>query len=244
MGFFQDSNRVVTQSKSEVLAESCSQRLYNALLSTGKAQPKPEHIKSWSKAFLLLLKHKGENGLLPVLDWYISHIKDEFVPQAYSGDGFRQKYDAILKAMETSDDIPAEKIDARYVKLANKLANSLTYPVQITACLPVIAQRSADRWSEFSENMEVVALKRKKEREERFVSEIENNYGQLFVENWLELIGIKYGHLICYTGPVLGLAFKADNKNFRQFFWLKWSAEWSGDPTAFLGLLNAIIKGD
>jgi len=43
------------------------------------------------------------------LYWYISHLKDKYVPKVYSADGFRNKFFQIEAAMEQARDEEREK---------------------------------------------------------------------------------------------------------------------------------------
>lgn len=63
-------------------------------------------VRAWAKVlddFLAETKEPPEK-LEKLMGWYCRHIGEEFIPQAYSGDGFCRKYAAISDARERYED--------------------------------------------------------------------------------------------------------------------------------------------
>ena len=50
-----------------------------------------------------------------VLDWYVEHIRDEFVPQAYSAKSFVEKFEKIVAAKNRSQEDNHEPVEDEYV---------------------------------------------------------------------------------------------------------------------------------
>ena len=65
---------------------------------------RPYRMTTWAEAFrkLRVVDQVDEARLSNVLKWYCAHIGGEFIPQAYSADGFRKKFLPIEQAYKRS----------------------------------------------------------------------------------------------------------------------------------------------
>ena len=65
----------------------------------------------WAKAFKLLHKKNevAPNRIKVVLEWYVEHMMEEYVPVAHSGSAFREKFTRIEDAMKRCTDSEPEE---------------------------------------------------------------------------------------------------------------------------------------
>ena len=82
-------------------------RLYNELQSRrllyGKAK-----LKVWSKEFTTLRKTFTEEEIASTLSYYISHIGEEYMPEAYSARAFKEKFARIRAKQSILNPFPSK----------------------------------------------------------------------------------------------------------------------------------------
>lgn len=218
-------------------------KLYAIIVCHNKLAKRP-NLKVWSSEFSKLRKAHTAETVESVLKWYCENFGNEFVPVCWSAATFREKFLQIKRAMDTSDDV-TEAISPRNGDLAKRLMLEFPFPPEIAANLPLIVQRTRQNWESFCARMKQWVTQHsdgKPSREEQFMA-VTVNSQTLFVEDWVSLIGQKYGRMSHYTGPALSLAFKPESKAFVESFWRKWAFDWSGNPRAFDSLLDQLLKG-
>lgn len=116
-----------------------AQRLRDALTT------KNLHTPHWSKAawanqMRMLRTAEGEDPVKEALAWFCEHVGEEFVPQAYSGEGFRKKYIAIREAMKRDRKRhPKVEVTPQAVAITRRLA-MLGWPKGTEAALPAVVQ--------------------------------------------------------------------------------------------------------
>ena len=97
--------------------------LYNKLRDLSLC-PKRPNIQEWANHFRLLREQNEipKERIKKVLKYYLAHIKDEMMPQGYSGKGFRQRFYQIEAAMQrgTVGQIPPS-LDAAARKLSKEM---------------------------------------------------------------------------------------------------------------------------
>lgn len=76
-----------------------SKKLFDGLTRLGLITTKPR-LQAWIKEFFDLRKYKSLIRIEEVLDWYLTNIRQPFVPQAYSAKSFKVKFTAIEASME------------------------------------------------------------------------------------------------------------------------------------------------
>jgi hypothetical protein len=228
------------ENKVDEQAEEWCQRLYSALSESRKGRMKKSDKKAWTQQFILLRKKEGPAKVEKVLSWYIQHIGEEFIPQAFSGTAFKSKFCQIEQAMERSDDAP--EIDERWHCKAERLLLDYNYPIEVASSLPAILHKTSVNWTKFLLTLVNETRKDPHSREYNFVSHIGTMYGQSFIEDWMVLLSRKYGKMEHYNGPVMSLVFTPSSKLFRESFWHKWSSEWCGGYSTFDSFLDKILE--
>lgn len=74
-------------------------KLHHAIVTKRKIR-RAWNVNTWAKSFQLLLNDLEDHERLQrVLDWYVEHCCDQYVPQAWSGKSFREKFLQIEAAM-------------------------------------------------------------------------------------------------------------------------------------------------
>ncbi len=81
--------------------EECAKFLVSAIQKMRKTSRRT-NISKWIPQFEKLRTTDSieEERIKNVLIWYVSHLKDKYVPKVYSADGFRNKFFQIEAAME------------------------------------------------------------------------------------------------------------------------------------------------
>ena len=79
----------------------CAYTLVRAIQKIRKTTRRTE-VNKWIPQFekLRTLDDIEKRRIKAALYWYISHLKDKYVPKIYSADGFRNKFFQIEAAME------------------------------------------------------------------------------------------------------------------------------------------------
>jgi hypothetical protein len=213
------------------------------LLATaiGKSRKKPA-LKPIEKKLSPLRKRHGAQRVNDVLAWYCLHIGEEFVPQAYCGTTFSQKFEQIAKARASTDDL-VDPMDDATKALATKLRDSCKFPVEISTKLETIIQKTKENWKVFSSKIYDAATSHKTpERHRLFLCRICQQHSCTLVADWMLLISGKYGGLSHYTGNINNVIFRSDSKLFKESFWQEWSYMWCGNHFAFDYLLEQLLK--
>ncbi len=84
---------------SQTKADKLSIKLQKLLVRNNKLVSQ-SNVKSWAKELDKLLQQIPNKEIVSLLKWYDIHIKDTYVPKAYSAKTFRIKYQQIKDAME------------------------------------------------------------------------------------------------------------------------------------------------
>src|SRR5690349_18182499 len=93
-GFVKESKP--TARREDSFESKCAGLLANAIQ---KYQPHKRkfQLAKWKDEFSKLTNEVSQETISRILDWYISHIGEEFVPEAFSGKSFRIKFHQLLK---------------------------------------------------------------------------------------------------------------------------------------------------
>lgn len=210
-----------------------------AVAKRGKAGAFTYSPSKWWIEFSSLVKAHGLETVQKVLKWHISHYGEELVPVARSASAFRTKWDAIRKAMISSDET-VESVEPDIMDMSDKLLANYKYPVEIARLLPIILQRTKDNWGKFLTRLRQVEAPG--QREGNFILMVCNSYGHNFPEEWGHLIGEQFGNMEHYRGAPLRLVFTSESEIFRNSFWSKWESGWTGKIGTFSELLKKVSK--
>ncbi len=82
-------------------AETMANRLYIGVHKKNKIMRRPSLLQ-WRKEFAHLLQEAGPARVKKVLDWYLLHIGEDYVPEAFCAKTFKDKFIKIEGAMERS----------------------------------------------------------------------------------------------------------------------------------------------
>jgi hypothetical protein len=234
MSFFPDSIK-------NPRARELSETLRDAIRSNKKGFPPAASLKSWEKVFVSLFNSQGEEETVKALTWYVKHMNDEYVPQAYSANTFKEKFHRIMAAMKQSEDGEiGETVLPEDRDMAETLLSVWTLPGAIASLLPVIIHRSRSEWIRFV-NRAVARKKSLRSRESNFINNILIQNGPTFLREWMVALCRRYTRPGQYSYSPLKLAFSADSELFKNF-WRQWSQEWCSDPNGFDALLEELKK--
>jgi hypothetical protein len=210
--------------------------------ANNRGKIREKHLQLWMRQFILLRKEHGSELVGKVLDWYTQHIGEEFVPVAYSGQSFKVKFQAIKRAMETTD---FAEVEPTYLaqKMADGMTNLNPYPIEILSRLPVLIQKTMDSWDKFTEScVKYATYGNPTDRDMSFLESIIILHSHNFVPEWWSLVSHKLHGLKTYAGNVNTWVFHPDSQLFLDSFWRRWSMDRSGVPTTFDRLLEEINK--
>ena len=239
MGFFDDHTKPMDP-QAKVWAETLRKTL------SGKRKLSASYsLTSSVEEFTRLRRVQSPQRIETVLAWYVAHLGDEFCPQAYSARAFRDKFDQIARACDSSDN-PQEEVSEESNATARRLVNEYKFPIEVAGRLPILLERSRKAWIVFRCKMESLrekgmSLPAKDTRHLAFLNWVLKNQSPVFVENWFVLLSSKYGHLPHYSGSSLNLAFKPNSPVFRESFWWAWSQEWCGEADTFDSVLRELL---
>ncbi len=212
-----------------------SNTLYECVRKHRTHRMNRKHIAHWSKSFVSLKKKYDPDIIESVLNWYILHYGEDFIPVANNGEAFAAKFDSIHKAMAIDDEQPDQQASME----ALHYLNECKFPPEIASKLACIITKTRSEWNKFLDKVE---SHRCHTREADFLNRILNLYTHNFVSDWILFLCNKYGYLDNYTMPTSTLPFKPTSPWFKQSFWHKWSQEWCGSPIAFDNLLMELLK--
>ena len=164
------SSLIHTMSQAQDLATECSifpdeeskskfnklsTRLATALQKKRKLTSKK--TSAWDQHFRKIVELDGVeyDHLKEVLIWYCHHFQDEYVPQAYSGKTFRDKFDRIEAAMYR--DPSYALVDVEVTKRAENVAAESEFA-------PEVAQRVIDEYKLLRRDMRAVAKEKREFR--------------------------------------------------------------------------------
>jgi len=94
-GFFKDKKQTTSP-----FCISCADRLLKKCVETGMLNATTKyHTNKWALSFSRLVTEQGEEEVNLVLSWYLDHIGQDYIPEAYCGKTFRDKFDSIRRRM-------------------------------------------------------------------------------------------------------------------------------------------------
>ena len=121
------------------------------------------NLKSWYRDFAALGRDVGEEHLEKVLVWYIKHMDEDYMPEAYTARAFRDKFPAI--EAKYREDPASVEVSPEAAEVTARVAATHPVPKGILKKLPAIIQRSMDAYKPFWESLYPLAEKMAKDPE-------------------------------------------------------------------------------
>jgi hypothetical protein len=185
-------------------------------------------ISSWANHIRLLrtTDKVSERRIERVLGWYVAHMGEEFIPEAYAGESFRKKFFAIEKA-HGRDITTAVQVGPEAAVVAGRLAgmgwpkgSAEAVPAATQACFTAYEQWLADRTT-FMDRL----------RRDDLVDDYGGERGRLlklgehltrampppshFVQEWMTDVNERVRGWDEWGGELAPFIFKPDTKRFR-----------------------------
>jgi hypothetical protein len=176
------------------------------------------------------------------LDWYIARFNQPYIPQAYSGKGFRDKYEKILQAMERdAERNPTVVVSEEAKKLAKELAQHGWN--KHTDRLPVAVQLSMDNYDKFLRLWRRLPKKDpdRYRKQKGFIDTVINGkMGPGYISNWFTTVLHKYAGWEKWSGDPMQYVFDHTSKRFQEMG-QQWSMEYGHSKywVDFMELLDA-----
>lgn len=104
-----------------------AQRLYDALVKKRKISA-PPNLNLWAKEirqFLIDAEYTRED-VDPVLDWWIEHSEEDYVPTVLAAKSFINKFDMIVSRMRQSNGSVRNSNGSTPIQMANEASGRLT----------------------------------------------------------------------------------------------------------------------
>lgn len=209
-------------------------------------------FEAWNKEFDILLRHKGEADVKPLLDWYCKNHGKQYVPVVTTAKMFREKYNAIEAAR--SRDVGSVTTTDEHTAIAVKLAQSYDWPVEIINYLPAIVKVTIDNWRKFlklvgSRVEDMKQMQNQVPAKDRLMYDREMHFlykvvleKHNFLHEWFHILNESVKGYEHYHGNPKMLAFSIDCDRFKYSFWQEWTVQWTGRILVFDSLLRDLIE--
>ncbi len=124
-GFDFESDEESTINEESSFADKASNKLYNSLMEKRKIMRKNTNLKKWSCTIDTFINESivTIDEFTEVLDWYVVHLGERYIPQAYSAQTFCDKFVKIIDAMgfekeknKSKSQIRMEEMERRFKK--------------------------------------------------------------------------------------------------------------------------------
>jgi hypothetical protein len=200
-----------------------------------------DKVKRWASSFRRLRDDDEvrEEKVVTVLDWYVENIGGEYVPTAYTGQSFREKFSAIEQAMERIDGKRIE-ISPEAQELADDLAE-LGWPKGSADQLPATVQESLDNYRAFCRQRDELRENGVDDMMKRFLRYLEQemNFPTEFVRGWLEEVHDNVRSWDAWSGNLRAKAVRVRSKRFQQIG-RDWSQNWYGNDGLWKRLMEMV----
>ena len=222
--------------------------LAGMLLKTGKIKHTPD-LEKWSDEFRKLreIDETSLHNIQSVLTWYTEHIKDPYVPQAFSATSFRAKFPRLVAAMKRGENgTHLTPISEAATRVAIRLGD-LIWPGNEKKDEPQTIQRSLTAHEEF--RCLLYQIKDTNDPNDGFSFEyriaqiVYHKLGdaESFVETWMRSIHNMAWTWAGWRGDLLYFAFRPKQKMF-QVTGRGWIAEWCGTPNEWDKMIGRIYE--
>ena len=233
--------------KHDVIHLDQAKRLRSALQAKGLMTDKVISIKGWADEIATCAKHYGD--VTEVLEWYCTHLGEDYIPDARSGKGFRVKFVKIKSAMDRdrkkNPTVPVTDLG----KKVTKRLSHLHWPHATAAQLPAQVEVSLLAHKAFHTKLtDFICTKTFKHRptitgaEQKlfgFAVRVKTELGtaESFVEKWFRSVW-EWAHKKKQLQDLSKWALDPTHKNFTNLG-TKWATAY-GDPALWLKLLEAV----
>lgn len=233
----------------------CAEKLREQVVSHHKTS-RPISAKKWAIHFskLRLIDGFPTKRIKLVLNWYLSKFGQKYVPEAFSGIGFRAKFHSIESARNRWLDSQPVKLSDSHEKLLKAL-KPLGWPKGSEKDLPGAIQRSIKSYSDF--------LTRRRETIDRIArGEQEIKSGTLrkfiglntqldhyltspdsFTIWWFRQVHDSVAQWEEWSGNLESMAFNPTGKRFNRLG-RQWAQEYCGDSDRWAFYMGCLNYGD
>jgi hypothetical protein len=155
--------------------------------------------------------------LTTVLSWYVEHIGEQYVPQAFSAESFRVKFDAIEEAMKRhTRDNPDVVPGADALEISERLLMR-GWPKGAEAHVPAVVQMCLDFMNSWTDRLYRVDTGNA--RLDRFAQELRrHDLGDPYhyTENWMGGVHRQVRKWADWSGRLTNFVIGPDSKKFNQ----------------------------
>jgi hypothetical protein len=238
-------------------AERMARRLADAVRSR-QLDKAPIALARWADQFDKLLRRKDREEVEETLAWYISNIGGEYIPQAYSAEGFRKKYDQIRRHL---DDTPGSELLSPDALTVLRRLEGLSWPAGVDVLLPRLVQRSLNAYTPFrarvlrlAEQAPGLALRTACARRSRLLRKLERFIAHLkeahqlgkptdFIEDWFRRLNDILSKWSAWGGAAGSLAF-AEGSPWLRKLGRQWSHEYFDSSVYWDELIKEVQSGE
>jgi hypothetical protein len=209
----------------------CARLLAEAVSKARKLQRRSYSISKWALAISKLRRLDGvsKERVAFALYWYIKVVGKDYIPQAYSGDAFRNKFPAIEASMERKG--------ARSISISSE-AQSLAQKLQDISDKPEFLTIIQEGFNEFKDLTDILAKVGKKDPLARYILQ-SLPPAQEFLRDWFISQYAKFFRWKNWDGGIGALKFKITSNWFENQV-KKYAKEYSGDEERGTKLIETI----
>ncbi len=205
--------------------QEMASKLYNAL-KKAKMLPFKCSPSRWPEQFRILRSNLTEGEIKSTVEWYVEHLKDEYVPKVQSAKKFRSEYSRISAAMVREGNFLGAGIKPSAQALHIATQSELNWPGTEKQQVPVFVQIGLTSYNQFTAAIRTLYFKLKSESR----AKTEQRDGDVNSEDWKETKLVQY-IIDTMPGPrdIINTYLKAAN-------WLAWNnPNWNGNiiPLSF-----------
>jgi hypothetical protein len=202
----------------------CAKRLAHVVQASRKVMRKFQTSK-WATSFrdLRLIDKVEEKRITKVLDWYCEHMGEDYVPQAFSGEGFRSKW-LQLEAGMLRDLGPEVEVSLSALEIVKKL-NLYKWPKGSEKQLPQFVQISMDNYNDFGFAVDDykgrLIVTRSEMKMDELLHFLLKREGLLptkwFIEHWWKQVREQVFNWEEFSGDLKSYIFKPTHKMFQRY---------------------------
>lgn len=242
-GFFEEPEQRVTSTTPNNFDIGAAKFLHKHLLEARLLQA-PAKTKVWADHFRVLRKTIPPQRIAAVLKWYVKNLKKEYMPQAYSARGFKDRFIQIELAMGRGADPRVSVITDECRKL--DAVTNLYWPPSVTKDdVLYVAQASLTAYAEFRAALAAVAADPAVAKQDQGLVAYFRSYTHPIVPVYIDLylydIHRAVHRLAGWEGSLRGWVWRPNRRAYRNKMWT-YAADFTGYPDAFDRVLE-LIKG-
>lgn len=204
-------------------------------------------LSSWADHVRLLrtTDKVDERRISRVMDWYRKAIGGEFVPQVFSGEAFRQKFDR-LEAAAKRDILNTATVGPEATKVATRL-QALGWPKGSAEAIPAACQACWDAYAAWLAEVATYTahLQQSPQAADKRLHRLAVHIGRKlpapahFVEQWMRAVNARVQAWDGWSGELAPYIFKPEAKRF-QAMGRGWATEYCNDPDRWDKFIEAM----